>query len=443
MRILVHKRRGEEDFYLKLVQMSYPSAEIITFADERGKAMVWAGDFLYSAQYDKAEHFFDINVMEDMRIRCRFLRTLEKEKAYRLIDRLANGLDGFFKEQKIDFIMGGLIDCYVQDVLNRVATLYGILYVSFVGHFFNGYARVSVRGELNQFPREVSQQEIQSVLADILRIEYKPRFDANQKKKSYDVIKIYIREMIKRKYFGIKKVVSGDPDNYHYGTVLEKNWKFKKVMDKDSEKYFQHTEEIKDKIKKSDKTVLMPLHLAPEATVDYWCDKADFALYENSVLNIVRQASREVQLVIKEHPAMYMQRNLEFYRQLKKYSNVYLIHPYDNSNELLECIDNVAVYTGSVGVEALFRGKRVFTFTDNYYSNIHPNVHKIEKIDLSIFDYPVVEYSNERFMSDLLQGMFQARFYNNNNMFNSDMQKMSDALKLYVTERIAGNNGKD
>ncbi|MCM1213736.1 MAG: hypothetical protein NC548_04350 [Lachnospiraceae bacterium] len=327
--------------------------------------------------------------------------------------------------------------------MERVAKQHEILYVSFVGHFFNGYTRISVRGELNKFPRVVSQQEIQSTLQEVLRIEYKPKFEANQQKKYYDVIKIYIREIIKRNYFNIKKVVSRDPDNYHYGTVLEKNWHFKKVMDKNIEHYFEHMEDVRDKIEKNSKTVLLPLHLAPEATVEYWCDRVEFALYEESILKIVSEASKEVVLVIKEHPAMFLRRDLEFYRELKKYENVHLIHPYDNSNELLEWIDNVAVYTGSVGVEALFRGKRVFTFTDNYYSDLHPNIYKIDKIDRSIFDYPVVDYSNEKFMSDLLQGMFQAKFYNNNNMFNSEMDKMSDALRVYVSERLASKNGKN
>lgn len=443
MRIFVHMRIGEGNFYLKLIQMAYPAAEIITFADQRGKAMVWTGDYIYSPKYDSPEHFFDTNVMEEIRIRCRFLRRLEAEKAYRLIDRLANGLNAYLGEQRIDFIMGGLIDCYVQDVLHRVAVRHGILYVSFVGHFFNGYARISARGELNNLHRDVSQQEVQSVLNDLLKVEYKPAFQDIQPRKTWHVIKTYARELLKRLYFNQKKILTGDPDNYHYGTVLEKGWRFGKVMDKDMSRYFQHTEEVKDKIGQHGKTVLMPLHYAPEATIDYWCDKADFALYEKSVLKIVRETSGEVQLVIKEHPAMFMRRDLNFYRELKKYDNVYLIHPYDNSNELLEWIDNVAVYTGSVGVEALFRGKRVFTFTDNYYSKLHPNVYKINRMEPSIFEYPVVEYANEKFMSDLLQGMFRARFYNNKNMFNSDMADMSDALKQYVIERLVGRNGKD
>lgn len=46
----------------------------------------------------------------------------------------------------------------------------------------------------------------------------------------------------------------------------------------------------------------------------------------------------------------------------------------DRSNELLNMVDNVLVDTGTVGVEALLRGKRVISLSDNYYSDLHPNI---------------------------------------------------------------------
>lgn len=434
MRVLVHLRRGEHDFYLRLVKKAYPDADIMTFADERGKAMIWSGVFLYTKDNHALNNFFDISTMEDIRIRCRYLRKLPLKKAYELINSLAYGFQNLFSENEIDFIMGGLIDCYVQDVLNRVAMINSILYVSFVGHFFNGYARISVRGELTPLKRDVTNSEVDEVLQRVLRYDYKPNFQLNKEKTLVDAFKVWERERIKRYFFALIKIIKRDPDNYHYNTVLDRQCKFSKVYEPNMDKYFLHIEDVEKII--NENTIYMPLHFSPEATVDYWCDNPMFSYQENTILKLVEKMPKSIKLLIKEHPAMYMRRDLELYRKLSNYDNVKLIHPYDNSNLLLEQVNNVAVFTGSIGVEALLRGKRVYTFSDNYYSHLHPNIFKISSFEDSILEYPIEKYSNEVFLKDLLQGLFKADFYNNTNILKSDATKMAQVLRIYVDDKL-------
>lgn len=434
MRILVHLRRGEQDFYLKMVKYAYHDADIVTLADERGKAMIWTGDFIYVKGKTTLNNFFDAPTMEDIRIRCRYLRKLEIERAYSLINSLAYGFQKMFEEKKFDFVMGGLIDCYVQDVLNRIAIYNHVLYVSFVGHFFNGYARISTRGELNPIKRKVTDEEISEILQSLLNPAYKPNFELNKEKSMFDAVKIWGREIIKKYAFSLIKIIKQDPDNYHYNTVLDRYWRFSDIWEFNMDKFFFHIGDVEKMI--DENTIYMPLHFTPEATVDYWCDDPMYAYQESIILELIENMPKNTMLLIKEHPAMYLRRDLEFYRKIQEHHNVKLIHPYDNSNLLLEMVENVAVFTGSVGVEALLRGKRVFTFSKNYYSQLHPNIHKIKSFNENIYEYPIVEYPNELFVKALLQGLFKARFYNNTNIMKSDLTRMAEVLKTYVNETI-------
>lgn len=128
-----------------------------------------------------------------------------------------------------------------------------------------------------------------------------------------------------------------------------------------------------------------------------------------------------------------MRRRMDFYEKLKSYINVSLINPHESSNSILSKVQNVAVFTGSVGVEALLRNKRVLTFTKNYYSALHPNVIQVEKLSDDSLETEIRTYPNELFINDILQGLFKARFYNDKSMKNSDIEAMSRNFREYLS----------
>lgn len=432
MKVLVHLRPGEKDFYLKLVNMAFPDDEIITVSDENGSGMIWFGQYLYN---DTSNAYFDTDTTNDIIMRCRFLRKIDRRLAVKLINNLACGLDSLFAESHLSVVVGGLVDCYTQDVLERIACKHEVLYVSFVGHFFTGYARITSRGELRQFPREVSDQEIKDVLNKISVESFKPDFKLNKEKSVTDVLYYYGRELIKKHvYFPLKKLIKNDKHNYHYSTTISTRFNLASINTTMVNSFFVRIADIENSINSN--SVYLPLHFIPEATIDYWADNCNFALQEESILRIVAECAPNIQIILKEHPAMYMLRNIEFYKKILKHKNVVLVHPYESSNLLLNLVDNVCVFTGSVGVEALIRGKRVLTFTNNYYSNLHPNIIKISNISSEVLNIPINEYSNEEFVKTLLQGLIKLKFYNNKKMFESDMELMSDIIKKYVNYEL-------
>jgi hypothetical protein len=187
-------------------------------------------------------------------------------------------------------------------------------------------------------------------------------------------------------------------------------------------------------------SVYMPLHFAPEATVDYWVDNPAYAYQEDTILRLAEETPAHIRLLIKEHPAMYLRRQIDFYEKLRSFSNVALIHPYESSNSLLNKVDNVLVFTGSVGVEALLRNKRVTTLSQNYYSDLHPNIFKVAKLTDEALNKELQAYPKETFIHDILQGLFKAKFYNDKSMFSSDMDSMSSNLKEYLNYILLGEN---
>jgi len=428
MKILVYLRRGQNDFYIRLAKETFPNADIISVSDFKNTADLWFGNYIYRKM--NAEPYFYDEELEDIRLRCRFLRTLEKEVAYTLINNLAHGLHEVFVINKIDLVIGNLIDCYTLDVLERITKEFNILYISFVGHFFNGYCRISARGELRQLPRKVSQEEVETVLSQVLNDNYKPDFKLNRPKRIEQMLFFYSCELFKKNlFFPLKKLIEHDPLNYHYNTTLRKGWTLNSVIRTDLDKYFIRLNDIPEVL--DNNYIYLPLHFTPEATVDYWADNPMFALQEETILKLVKDSPAHIKLVIKEHPAMYMRREILFYEKLCSFSNVELIHPYESSNDILNRVENVIVFTGSVGVEALLRNKRVLTLTKNYYSDLHPNIYKIVKVTDEILSKKVQRYPRKQFVHDLLQGLFRARFHNDKTIGKSDIEGIATNLRNY------------
>ncbi|MGJ3493150.1 Capsule polysaccharide biosynthesis protein [Piscirickettsia salmonis] len=79
-----------------------------------------------------------------------------------------------------------------------------------------------------------------------------------------------------------------------------------------------------------------------------------------------------VKLYIKEHPAIYKERNpsgrfVEFYEKIAQLPGVSFVPQNTNSLELIKNSQAVATITGTTGWEALFMGKPVFVFGNIFY----------------------------------------------------------------------------
>ena len=75
-------------------------------------------------------------------------------------------------------------------------------------------------------------------------------------------------------------------------------------------------------------------------------------------------------LVVKEHPAMYGLRQLDFYRTLRRRPGLVLLKPEIDSRALIEGAALVATVTGTVGLEAFLLGKPGMMFGRTFFAQL-------------------------------------------------------------------------
>lgn len=424
--IYVLARPWNIKFFSDVVTQAFPHQKIIFLSDFRGVGDVWLGEILYKSFH--VPSMFSEEETSDIYLRCRFLRSIKYVDAHLLIRKMAWFISRILSDKKVVFVVSHLIDNFTADILERVCRKKGISYTTVCPHFFSGYSRFTRRGELVKIRENVSDQEIAEVLKKVILKSYRPDYSLKILKNRTDVLRLYCRETIKQSiYFPLMKVIKREKMNYHYNTVFfDEMRSFKNAFVK-HESFFTHNPPKKDL-----PIVYMPLHFTPEATVDYWCEDSHCVFYEKSVLQVIDQSCNNFSFFVKEHPAMYYIRNASFYRALSKRPNVHLIHPYANSNEVLNNCAIVYVYTGSVGVEALLRNKLVFSRTKNYYSDLHPNIrYKNFLTDVDIFS-DKENYPTEKFLENLLKGLFPAVFkVGKNNIRESNTETIATYLRQY------------
>lgn len=434
-KVLAFEDRASRGYYCELANAVFGAkARISTLSDFRGVGEKWTGEFIYSDAYDDPNDSFETHKLEII-ARCRFLRSLPAIKAETLARRVWNGIEQLFDKESYQAVFQRMVDNYTLDIVARIANIRNIPVVSFVGHFFSGYFRITVRGELNIIRDTIDPGEVNAVCSNVLRDEFKPSFDRMKEKTRSRLIKTYVRrKLIEEVYYPLKKFIDRDPDNYHYGTLVLRSSNCAYV----SRKRYENFSTVED-LRRLDrrKIVYLPLHMIPEATTDYWCDDWRQVQYEDCVANFVANSSSGIVFAIKEHPSMDGWRDPSFYKRLKEFPNVLLLPPSENSNAVLACSNAVAVHTGSVGVEALMRHMRAFCLTRNYYSGLHPAAQIVSSINESDLSAPVPRYDTEYFVEALLKGLYAGTWRPNKQCRESTFNDLVAASRLYL-ERFDG-----
>ncbi len=127
----------------------------------------------------------------------------------------------------------------------------------------------------------------------------------------------------------------------------------------------------------SKKYVYYPLHYQPEASTIVCAQKYEKQLYY--IDSWAKSLPADTVLYVKEHHALIGHRDISFYRELKKYPNVFLIDPLESSRKLIESAQAVTTLTGTAGWEAMLLRKPVF-IAGNIFFDDAPGVIKVDDI---------------------------------------------------------------
>lgn len=135
---------------------------------------------------------------------------------------------------------------------------------------------------------------------------------------------------------------------------------------------------IFDRPVRGEKYVYYPLHLDPETSTSLF---GKWYVNQLSLLeNISKSLPCDYKLYVKEHIYAYPVRKRSYYGELKKYPNVRLLSPFENSFDLIKNSSMILTITGTTGWEGILLQKPVITFGNVYY-NVFDKVIKIKEIE--------------------------------------------------------------
>lgn len=138
---------------------------------------------------------------------------------------------------------------------------------------------------------------------------------------------------------------------------------------------YQRCKKFYHKADLTKKYVLYPLHFQPEASTCVCAQKYEKQLF--FIDSWAKSLPADTVLYVKEHYAILGHREESFYKELKKYPNVILIDPWENTRELIKHAEAVTTLTGTAGWEAMLLRKPVF-IGGNIFFEKAPGVIKVE-----------------------------------------------------------------
>jgi hypothetical protein len=307
--------------------------------------------------------------IDDVIKRCRGLRSIPLHEA-RLFVFLCSKyfIDFFSSNPKIKLIVAGTVDNYVMDIMFKFANYYSVECLGITDFFlYPKYKLVTNYGEANKY-REPCEHEVNDVLDSLMKKKPSPLAISSSVayKNAFRYFFSYYARLFVR-YFYYHKICNKLGYEYRFAPYLKGFYSIRQLLF--TNKYFNKFDPTFLKANK-DRIVYVPLHWYPEATVDYWTDHPDKSNYYEKLFQVVRFFyEKDIIVVIKEHPAFFLCRELEFYSKIKQFKNVVLLKPFVKSQQLFELIDNIVVWTGSTGVEAIMVDKNIYCTTESYYSN--------------------------------------------------------------------------
>lgn len=161
-------------------------------------------------------------------------------------------------------------------------------------------------------------------------------------------------------------VLFKNPSLLIQGVINHIHYIYRIYKGKNSFKFYKNNTIIPDL---TQKYVYFPLHMQPELSTSPMA-----GVYVNQILIaqlIAYHLPKNVYIYIKENPLQSpARRDIEFYKELLKISQVRLIPNTFDTRELTNNSLAVVTATGTVGLEALYRSKPVLMFGHNFYQYV-------------------------------------------------------------------------
>lgn len=352
-------------------------------------------------------------------------------KDYDYVVKITVGLFSFFEEvykNHIDIYYSEAIatlQCYISYLVGKK---YGTKYIS----------QAQVRGSLdseyhyfidnpfqydmnfNKNYKEINYSEEEKLNAEIYLKEFEEKYFLPPGQ-----VQLRTKPKLKLKYLllPIKRVIKSFDSllNDKYSYMYYKS--YKEITN--PIKYYFNYQIAKKYYKKAnydEKYVYFPLHFQPEATTLVCAPK-----YENQLFfidSLAKSLPAGTKFYVKEHYALLGNRDLKFYDDLKKFPNVILIDPWENSRKLIENAEAVVTLTGTAGYESMLLRKPTIIGGNTLFEDA-PGVIKVEDIYNKYIDIMSKWKQPER--KDIIQFLCASfRGYRKGNTYSQSFYNLID-----------------
>ncbi len=320
-----------------------------------------------SKDFEIFEKIIDINnVIRDERI---FRYDLPYFQALELVYGCTKFFIEFFKENKYDILLAHTVDEYVGDIMMRVAKYYKLDVIGYCANSYDSrYISITERGEY-QKARQPSETETKEFYTFLSQKASKPYF-FSPKTTYRNIARKYF--VYKAKYLLHYQILHKTMGRNSYRYMMTRSDTYpRRLKDIFGASQFMHESMGNIPVSLSaEQTVYIPLHYHPEATTDYWISEPGYPTYYPSLFKTIRYYSEQgYKVLVKEHTASYMQRDIGIYQAISKIPNVFLLSPFITTYEVLDYAEYVVVWTGTTGVEAFMQNKKVMLAAgETYYS---------------------------------------------------------------------------
>lgn len=294
--------------------------------------------------------------------RCRLLRSLPYAEALNYIYATEELVQSIFTSYKVDLVYMLPVDSFILDIIARLAYASQVKIHSEIGSPFRFYSRSTVFGEYIHC-HTPSGREIEKAILSTRNLSYFPPYMSKHARITATKLDTFI-SFYGNKLVNVFKmltlysigVVTGQRYGYHFRSslLLRKLALSYKSMDLKMNSY--------ENIYSEKEFIFVPLHVYPEATVDYWSSVSMALDYHSEVLKYLLFLSRFFHVVVKDHPANKSGRPTSFLCRLSQIPNVTIMNSSTPSKLIISSNMCIGVFTNSgvSGIEAIALGKYVF-----------------------------------------------------------------------------------
>ncbi len=305
---------------------------------------------------------------DDIILRCRSLRSLDRDLAMRMIGGMAQAIELAFDRLDPRLLLSFTMDRYVMDVMARIAKARGIEFLEMTASIIPDQVFFHRRGQIVPL-REPSKEELDHAVRLICLSDFMPVYVKDAQKFSrFRFWQVFGYFVVRGAFFNVWRYLKRDRYNLHYIDSLKRlSHKVRPgdvaVLDMLRDDWQQRLEAVP-----KERRVFIGLQLYPEASLDYWLPSHAMLQHDDVVLRYCEVLGRaDYHIFVKDHPLQFGFRQRELFDRLSKLPFATCV-PYDvSANFLIEQCSVAVTFTGTIGFQAALAGL-ASVVTDPYYA---------------------------------------------------------------------------